>query len=261
MTALEDRIRRVAAAPKLLVALDFDGTLSPLVSDPMSARATPAAKQIVDRLAALPGVTVALVSGRSLCDLRIIAEHGDDSPVWLVGSHGSEQWIPEGSVARTAAPSARGEETAPERAAEILAEAHRLAESHSGAWIEDKAFGFALHTRTCEMAVEREAQVAIDALMTRDAPQWRRREGKRVLEFSWRAEGKDTAVARLREELHADAVIFAGDDVTDEDALRALGEGDLGVRVGPGETAGHARVDDTQGLVDVLSRVAELRAS
>ncbi|MGO1236390.1 trehalose-phosphatase, partial [Microbacterium gubbeenense] len=84
--AIDERIREVAAAENLLVALDFDGTLSPLVADPMAARATPDAKRALERLASCRGVTVALVSGRSLVDLRIIAEHDDDSPFWLAGS-------------------------------------------------------------------------------------------------------------------------------------------------------------------------------
>ncbi|KEP73886.1 trehalose phosphatase, partial [Microbacterium sp. SUBG005] len=38
--------------------------------------------------------TVALVSGRTLADLRVIAEHDDFSPWWLMGSHGAEAWEP-----------------------------------------------------------------------------------------------------------------------------------------------------------------------
>ena len=93
------------------------------------------------------------------------------------------------------------------------------------------------------------------------APSWRRRDGKHVLEFAWRHEGKDVAVAELRRVTQADAVVFAGDDVTDEDALRALEEGDLGIRVGPGETAASLRVADPGELAAVLTRLAALRAS
>jgi trehalose 6-phosphate phosphatase len=97
--------------------------------------------------------------------------------------------------------------------------------------------------------------------MSTAAPEWRRREGKHVLEFSWRHEGKDTALALLRSEIEADAVVFAGDDVTDEDALRSLEEGDLGIRVGAGDTVAHTRVDDPRGLVALLGRIADLRSS
>src|SRR5690606_38371619 len=78
----------------LLIALDFDGTASPLVAEPMSARALPEITDAVTRLAALPETFVAYVSGRSLVHLREIAEHADDSPVILAGSHGAQYWFP-----------------------------------------------------------------------------------------------------------------------------------------------------------------------
>ncbi|KTS55261.1 hypothetical protein NS206_17615 [Microbacterium testaceum] len=54
-------------------------------------------------------------------------------------------------------------------------------------------------------------------------------------------------------------MLFAGDDVTDEDALRSLGPGDLGIRVGGGETAATLRVDDIDAFVTVLEDIARLR--
>jgi len=92
--SLNDALARVAASDRLLVALDFDGTLAPLEDEPMSARALPDAAAAVAALAGLPDTPVAYVSGRSLHDLREIAEHSDDSPVYLAGSHGAEFWAP-----------------------------------------------------------------------------------------------------------------------------------------------------------------------
>lgn len=251
---IDERIRAVATADRLLVALDFDGTLSPLVAEPMAARATPDAKRALERLASCRGVTVALVSGRSLVDLRVIAEHDDNSPFWLAGSHGAEWWRP--SCAPPAPDQGRSEGDA-----SIAVAAREAAEEFDGAWIEDKQFGFALHTRSSPEGVEPRAQDAVDEVVARLAPLWRRREGKHVLEFSWRHEGKDGAVAELRAATGADAVIFAGDDVTDEDALRSLMPGDLGIRVGSGDTAATLTVADTPELAAVLTRVADLRAS
>ncbi|HJA03907.1 MAG TPA: trehalose-phosphatase [Candidatus Microbacterium stercoravium] len=251
---VDERIRAVAAADRLLVALDFDGTLSPLVTEPMSSRATPEAKRAVERLASCPGVTVALVSGRSLADLRVIAEHDDASPVWLAGSHGAEAWRPPSAPPVAATTQDEGDDA-------VVHAAREAAAAFDGAWIEGKRFGFALHTRTSPEGVETRAQRAVDEVVARLAPEWRRREGKHVLEFSWRHEGKDGAVAELRAATGSDAVIFAGDDVTDEDALRSLGPSDLGIRVGPGETAATLTVTDTPELAAVLTRVADLRAS
>src|SRR5690606_18027509 len=87
-------VTAISRTPVLLIALDFDGTASQLVADPMSARALPAVTDAVARLAALPDTFVAYVSGRSLVHLREIAEHADDSPVLLAGSHGAQYWYP-----------------------------------------------------------------------------------------------------------------------------------------------------------------------
>ncbi|WP_231915989.1 trehalose-phosphatase [Microbacterium karelineae] len=256
---VDERLDALASRERILVALDFDGTLSPLVTDPMAARATPEAARAVAALAATPGTTVALVSGRSLRDLRIIAEHDDGSPVWLAGSHGAEHWRPAGAPPRMR-PVAGDDERLAARSAPITAHAHGFVQGCEGAWIEDKAFGFALHTRVSSPEVENDAQRRIDVYMAESAPEWRRRTGKHVLEFSWRHEGKDTAIAELRRASEAEAVVFAGDDVTDEDALRSLHDGDLGIRVGAGETAAHVRVDDIPALAGLLSDLAARRA-
>ena len=71
----------IATTPRLVIALDFDGVASPLVPEPMAARALPAVKEQIERLVALPDTQVAFVSGRSMHDLRIITEHEDDSAV------------------------------------------------------------------------------------------------------------------------------------------------------------------------------------
>lgn len=252
---MTDAVARVARAARLLVALDFDGVLSPLVTDPMSARATPEAQRAVAALVDAPGVTVAFVSGRALGDLRVIAEHDDASRVWLAGSHGAEHWRPDVGQLRA------DDDADPADAEQIRESAGAAAAAFDGAWIEAKRYGFALHTRTSPDGVEPRAQAAIDELMRAAAPAWRRRDGKHVLEFAWRHEGKDVAVAELRRVTQADAVVFAGDDVTDEDALRSLHEGDLGIRVGPGETAASLRVADPGELAAVLTRLASLRAS
>ena len=64
----------------------------------------------------------------------------------------------------------------------------------------------------------------------------------------------------LRERFDATGIHFAGDDVTDEDAMRVLQEGDLGVRVGPGESAATLRVDSPQQIAALLETLANERA-
>ncbi len=249
------RLSDLAATSRLLVALDVDGTLAPLDDEPMRVRLLPAARHAVTDLARLPDTFVALVSGRTLHDLRVITEHTDDSPWWLAGSHGAEYWIPgEGEPPRDE------DSTTLDRRDALRQRAEALVESLPGAWIEPKTFGFALHTRLADAEATGSAQHAVDDLMAAEAADWRRRTGHDVIEYAFREEGKDAAVRLLRERTGATAVLFAGDDVTDEDALASLGPGDLGVLVGDRDTHATVRVPDIDGLAALLLRLAELRA-
>ena len=92
-----------------------------------------------------------------------------------------------------------------------------------GVWIEPKTFGFGVHTRRATAEAAAEANRLADEIVAAEAPHWRRRTGHNIVEFAFRHEGKDSAIAELRERVGATAVLFAGDDVTDEDALASLG--------------------------------------
>ncbi|NYF17225.1 trehalose 6-phosphate phosphatase [Microbacterium sp. AK009] len=249
-------IDRLAATPRLLVALDFDGTLAPLLDEPMDARMTDDARDAVLALTAAPETVVAFVSGRSLHDLRVIGEHDDDSPILLAGSHGAEFWSP--GVGAAAAPDDAGDEALRDR---LRVEAEQIIADLDGVWIEPKTFGFAVHSRLASPDDADRSRDAIDGMVVHEAPHWRRRTGHNIVEYAFRHEGKDTAVAALRERVGATAVLFAGDDVTDEDALRSLGAGDLGVHVGAGETAATISVPDIAALARLLRALAERRVA
>jgi len=245
----------IARTPRLVVALDFDGTVSPLVAEPMAARALPVVAEQIARLTALPNTLVAYVSGRSLHDLRVITEHDDTSPIALAGSHGAQYWYPGAGEVQTGAAAVEGErESLWEAAKPIIAR-------HENAEFEPKTFGMGVHTRRAAPEVEQAVFAEIDALVAERFPHWRRRAGHRVLEFSSRDEGKDAAMTALREHFDATGILFAGDDVTDEDAMRVLGSGDLGVRVGPGESAAALRVADPEDLAGLLGALADERAA
>lgn len=253
---VEAAIAKIAASERLLVAVDFDGTLSPLQNEPMAARMSPQARDAVDALLQTPDTVVALVSGRSLHDLREIAEHDDDSAILLAGSHGAEYWTPdEGSI--------EPDDIADEQALRDTLREHAEAATADieGIWIEPKTFGFGVHTRTATAEGAARAYELIDELIAREAPQWRRRSGHNIVEFAFRHEGKDVGVKTLRDRVGATAVLFAGDDVTDEDAIVTLGESDLGVRVGAGDTSADVRVADIPAFAALLARLAAVRTA
>ena len=245
----------IARTPRLVIALDFDGTASPFVVEPLSARALPEIVEQIERLSALPETIVAYVSGRSMQDLRVITEHDDDSRVALAGSHGAQYWFPGVGLAEPVPEARDGERE------ELWAAVRPIVEKYDGAEFEPKTFGVGVHTRGAAPDVEKPLFAEVDALIAERFPLWRRRQGHHVLEFSSRAEGKDAAMAALRAQFDATGILFAGDDVTDEDAMRVLGEDDLGVRVGEGETAAILRVGSPQEIAALLSVVADIRGA
>ncbi|MGM7677959.1 trehalose-phosphatase [Microbacterium sp. A94] len=249
-------LRAIARTPRLLIALDFDGTASPLVVEPMSARALPEVKAQLSTLAALPDTYVAYVSGRSMHDLKEISEHTADSPFALAGSHGAQYWFPGTGDAEV--PGVIADQAANEQ---LWAAARPIVERFEGVELEPKTFGMGIHTRRATPEVEATVFAEIDALTAERFPHWRRRAGHRVLEFSSRIEGKDLAMSVLRDHFNATGILFAGDDVTDEDAMTVLRGDDLGVRVGAGESAATLRVDTPQQIALLLEALASERAA
>src|SRR5690606_6117230 len=219
--------------PRLLVALDFDGTLAPPADDPDDARSLPAARAAGLALADEPGVTVAVISGRAIDSLQRVTDAPDH--VLFSGSHGAEylndgelSGPPLGDTAQLNLETIRG----------ILNE---VAQDAPGAWVEAKAYGYALHTRLAHTgdaarleAAARERALALSGVTVR--------EGKNVLEFSVVDATKANALERIRHITDATAMLFAGDDVTDEDGFAALHPGDVGVKVGAGATLAAHRV-------------------
>jgi trehalose 6-phosphate phosphatase len=69
---------------------------------------------------------------------------------------------------------------------------------------------------------------------------------------------KGTALRRLVGELQPSGTMYLGDDVTDEDGFRALGPGDIGVKIGDGPSEAPYRVADPAGALVLLHRLADL---
>jgi trehalose 6-phosphate phosphatase len=244
-------LRELARTKRLLVALDFDGTLAPEVDDPIMARALPEARAAVLRLAAMPNTRVALVSGRALASLIHVSDLPDN--VLLVGSHGIELRLdnPEDSVTLNTSEFSRVDVLG-----EVLGE---VADSFDQVWLEPKPAGFALHTR---LATERNSRIAHLVARSETAAELDNltvRTGKNVLEFSVRSTTKGEAVQHLREYTNATAVFYAGDDVTDEDAFAALDADDVGLKSGEGSTLANFRVGGPIDVARAINLLADLR--
>ncbi|RLU86952.1 trehalose-phosphatase [Streptomyces griseocarneus] len=255
----------VAAPEDAVVALDFDGTLAPIVADPEKARAHPGAVPALARLA--PRVrSVAVITGRPA---GVAVRYGGFAGVAglehlvVLGHYGAERWD---AVTGTVHAPAPHPGVAAVQAA-LPGELDR-AGSWSGTWVEDKGRAIAVHTRRAA-----DPQAAFDALR---APLEALAErhglivepGRLVLELRPPGVDKGVALAEYVRETGAGSVLYAGDDLGDLAAfaavekLRAEGLPGLLVCSGSVEVAELAEradlvVDGPSGVVTLLADLAD----
>lgn len=244
-------LTRCVAHERILIALDFDGTLAPEVDDPARARALPAAHEALLCLRELPGVTIALVSGRALESLAAVSELSGDVP--LVGSHGLEVRFD----ARDAHPAIDAADRDRVRALRLRLEP--LVAATPAAWLELKPAGVAVHTRLVSAPAASDLDRAVRAAALELDGALTVREGKNVVEFAVRDVTKGDGLRALRARLAPDAVLYVGDDVTDEDGFAALEPHDVGIKVGSAATRAAYRVADPAAVAHVLQRLCTLR--
>lgn len=246
--ALRERIDQIARSPLLLVATDFDGTIAPIVAEPSAAEADREALVALRTLAALPQTQVAVISGRALSDLAGRTRDLDDAH--LIGSHGSEF---EAGFAQPLSPAARALHD------RLAAHLRALAERCPGCTLEEKPASLAFHYRNADPST---SSLAIESILNGPAS-WTGvhvRHGKMVIELSVVATDKGAALRRIRQRAGASAVVYFGDDVTDEDVFVALGGPDVGIKVGTGQSGAAFRVADSVEVARILAHLAERRS-
>ncbi|ASN40504.1 MAG: trehalose-phosphatase [Paeniglutamicibacter terrestris] len=252
---LADAIESLANTQILLVALDFDGTLAPLVDRPEDARPLPAAAEALTELSKLENTITALISGRDLASLRAVGNPPEAT--LLVGSHGTERWAPEAFGAEDEnIDLSAAQESALAQATSILTD---ISAAHPKTTLEYKPASIVLHVRQATPAVAsaalRAAHERLEGINNLQAL-----DGKAVLEASVLAGTKGDGLNWLREVADASTVIFAGDDVTDEDAFAALRPGDIGVKIGSGKSKAQFRLNGPGELPALLEMILDMRS-
>ena len=191
-----------------------------------------------------------MISGRALRDLATLSRL--PSEVHLVGSHGSEFDL--GFIQRLP-PELH------ELHGRLLGRAEAISREHPGVRLETKPASIAVHVRGVEPEV---SEPALEAVRDRAGDVARHPRHER--------QGRDRAVAprhrqgrsrRLRcaTQASASAVLYLGDDVTDENAFARLHGPDVGVKIGGGETLAGYRVDEPIDAVRVLGFLLETAAA
>ena len=226
-TALDnlDRIEARLAGRTPAVFLDYDGTLTPIVERPEMAVLSDSMRKIVSALA--ERCPVAVVSGRDRPDVEKLV--GIDNLVFA-GSHGFDIKVPGGeNIARE-----EGAEFA-ETLEAVKTRLHDEVDGIEGSLIEPKRSSVAVHYRLVAPGEQGRIKAAVDAILA-DHDNLRVTPGKMVYEIQPKLDwNKGKAVLWLLEALELDRPdilpMYFGDDITDEDAFRALADRGLGIYV------------------------------
>ena len=216
-------VQSIGRAPSRVLMLDYDGTLAPFHLRPDLAVPYPEVSPVLEAIIAAGGTRVVLVSGRPAGELPPLLRLPKRPEIW--GSHGWERLLPDGR---------RVLEEPQAAAREALRDVAAATEAMmpAAARLERKLASIALHWRglpsEVSSALERDARAL-----------WEKRAGElEILPFDQglelRAPGcnKEFAVnAVLSETEEGAAVAYLGDDITDEDAFRAVKSRGLSVLV------------------------------
>lgn len=242
----------VAYAPSRLLMLDYDGTLAPFHVQPERAVPYPEVAGVLKDIVAAAGTRVVIVSGRPADQLPPLLGLADIPEVW--GSHGWERLLPDGRrvVEKPHADALRRLDAAAAAIRPLLPDDSKL---------ERKLASLALHWRGLPQAQAEE-------LERRGRELWEpiaREAGLELLPFDGglelRTVGRnkhDAVKAVLSETAPESAIAYLGDDLTDEDAFRAVKTRGVGVLVRPRfrETAADVWLRPPDELVEFLQRWA-----
>lgn len=234
---------------RVILLLDFDGTITPIRRRPGMAVLRESTRGLLESLAAAPGVSVCIVTGRSLRDIRArvkvkgvsyVANHGLE--IW----HGNRLWVHPGVAGK-------------KKELRAISRKLRAAVKRMGAFVEDKGLSLSVHYR----GVDKKFLGPLEALVMASAGTFSVHEGKKVFElrpfFDWdkgRAVVKWGGLAGLKNACR----VSAGDDTTDEDVFQALGKRDVGVSVGRKKRTGAGFwVRDYREVLRFLKLMREMR--
>lgn len=245
----------VRVAERLVIGLDFDGVLAPIVEDPGSAHIHPLGTDVLLALAeCVRGVAV--ITGRparqvlALGGLDDVGDQlgGQGRDLYVMGQYGNERWNSHDRRVISPKP--------PHGMATLISELPGILRRYdaSGAFIEEKGLAVGVHTRRLD-----DPQAAFDRLLPPITEAARRHDltvepGRMVIEVRAPGMDKGAAVHRIAEELDAGGFVFIGDDLGDVEAFRAVRElraaGMPGLLVCSGSTEQSALVEMADAVVD-----------
>ncbi len=250
---------RLSSAQRVLLLLDYDGTLSPIAPRPELSKIPPETTAALTGLAADRRFVLGIVSGRGLRDVR---DRVGIPNIIYAGNHGLEI-------------TGAGEPFIHPRAAmlrpalnRISAELESVLSDIAGVIVENKDLSLSVHYRLAEEAIVPQVEQLFNEVVSQAAAEdFRITRGKMVFEVrpnvTW---GKGHAIAKLMADCEKDCgeaalPVFFGDDLTDEDGFEAVqATNGIAVFVGPARQATRAayRVDSPREVGEALALLLRL---
>ena len=254
LNRLPDLAARVGAAGHLFLFLDFDGTLAPIVEDPDIAQMSVATRTVLRTLASKESLSLGIISGRSLHDLR---ERVGLKDIIYAGNHGLEI----SGAGLNLVNSTAAMQVEPLR---HLAQDLRNRLLHiPGVLVENKVLTASVHFRKAPADSREEIRRTVNATVDSTGNLFCVTPGLEVLEIKPRVNwNKGSAVRWIEAKLDRGPAltVFVGDDITDEDAFAALPDG-ITVRVGPhGKTSARYHLPTQESVPELLFWFADVTA-
>lgn len=262
MKKLNDRtIDQIASESALFLFLDYDGTLTPIASGPSKAKLSAWVRQLLCELKTMKGVEVAIVSGRALANLK---QYVRIPGLIYAGNHGFEI---EGRGISYVHPVARALEHSFEK---MIRQLRSAFVSFRGIVIEPKTFSVSVHYRQVRSRsqIQKAKQVLLEKLGSLKRSSVVLAEGKKVWEIrptdKWHKGETVSWLLRHVDRLEKKSYfpVYVGDDITDEDAFRAIRKKGVGIKVTSGKGGrSQARyyVRSTAEAVCFLRKILSLR--
>ncbi|GAA5033274.1 hypothetical protein GCM10011506_25290 [Marivirga lumbricoides] len=248
-----NEIYELSGDKKAVLFLDYDGTLTPIVSDPEEAKLPGKTRSALEQLSKI--INVAVISGR---DRKDILSFIDINTLFYAGSHGFDISGPDGMEMQYE----EGKKTLPslDKAEEKLKEKLK---NIKGSQLERKKYAIAVHYRNVQEEKVDELKSIVEEVLQSDE-KLKKGSGKKILELkpnlNWH---KGKALQWLMKELELSKEeympIFIGDDITDEDALKAIKDYGVGILVGSHDQETHAtyQLKDTTEVVEFLQKLQQ----
>lgn len=242
---------------RLALLLDYDGTLTPIVAHPDLAKIPVQTKSVLERLSVMTGVFLAVISGRNVNNVK---EMVGIRNITYAGNHGLEVLYPNGTRYVHQLPTEFNEQVR-----ELI---KKLEEKvvRDGAWIENKGASLTFHFRATPENLKHEIEQTAHKII--EDANFKVGKAHCALEARPKVDWNKGEVALLMlskeygENWHENVkVIFAGDDTTDEDAIRALKGNAATFRISSSlnvETSAEKLLSSTEAVLQMLTFVEKL---